>query len=616
MAVRFLAFVSRIANAEADLIERAQGRLTGFAVAYRSPTLTALCTSPQHSHSAGQRTGVILGTVFEGGRVSRGHAIIDETRMLRAWQSGGRTLLREIWGGYVAVLDRDENRSLHIMRDPSGALPCFYLRLGAVTIISSDVETLHDAGLLSTTIDWDHIARHLYAPDLPTSQTALAGCRELLPGERLSLTFSGPSVETVWSPWDFTSDDDRSNGPDLIKDLHETIELCVQSWASDFENILLGVSGGLDSSVIAACLSRQPTKWSALTMATRAAEGDERDWARQLTDWLNIPLIERFHRVEDVEVTAPSSAHLSRPLGLTFGQSQDKTKMALAEEQGFDAFFTGQGGDNVFCYMQSATPLVDHVLTHGLSPSLWNTMNDICSLTESSVWDVARSAIRRLADRNPAYRWSASRGLLAADIPSAYDSALTHPWLDAPKGALPGKAVHIAKLLRVQSTIEGFSRKTFGPLVTPLLAQPLIEFCLGIPTWTWCAEGQNRSPVRQAFVNLLPASLINRRSKAGPTSFAFEVLETYRQPLLEFLMDGRLAEKGLIDRTAIEHILDGRHVIRPPLHFDLMTLAETEAWLRHWTKALHRPEVRKEQVAGCEESSPVLSDRATSISAG
>jgi asparagine synthase (glutamine-hydrolysing) len=586
MATQFLAFAARGTKTFDQPVQKEELVSRGLTPVHISPNL-AVYASPENETVQLGQVGILIGTVFERtGQQLPLRKATDEF-CSRATTSGGHSLVQDVWGGFVALLDIDNERALRVIRDPSGAMPCLYLHHGAVTVIASDVETLWNCGLLDTSIDWMAIARGLYSPDLKSASTALYGCRELLPGHRLSLTFSGKIVDIVWSPWNHVNPSAPEPRKVMVERLRETTKTCVARWASAFDNILLGVSGGLDSSIIAAALADQSVPWSAMTMATSAAEGDERRHARKLCDHLNIPLIERYHRLGDIDVTKTSSGHLPRPFGLIFGQSQDKAKQTLAEQFGFDAFFTGQGGDNVFCYMQSATPLVDRLRTNGLSPGALRTLWDIAGLTQTSIWDVAALVPHGLTTKDPRYRWSSDLEVLNHDLVAEFASSFDHPWLDAPMTALPGKAVHIAKLLRVFSTVDGFSRGSWGPLVTPLLAQPLVELCLSIPTWEWCARGVNRSPVREAFADDLPADLVNRRSKAGPVSFAFEVIEGHRTTLRDFILGGALAEKGLLNLQRLEELLDGRTLIRPPLHFDIMLVAEAEAWARHWTGKLH-----------------------------
>jgi asparagine synthase (glutamine-hydrolysing) len=165
---------------------------------------------------------------------------------------------------------------------------------------------------------------------------------------------------------------------------------------------------------------------------------------------------------------------------------------------------------------------------------------------------------------------------------SDFTEVFTHPWLDAPADALPGKAAHVAMLTRIQGTIDGFSRLEAPPQINPLLSQPIVEACLRIPTWQWCEGGQNRAVARLAFREDLPPRIVNRRSKGGPDSFAFDVIEANRALLREQLLEGVLAQRGLLDLKALENCLDARRWIQRDDYVRLSALAEAEAWVRHW----------------------------------
>ena len=46
-------------------------------------------------------------------------------------------------------------------------------------------------------------------------------------------------------------------------------------------DIVLRLSGGLDSSIIAACLAKAKVQFSCINFPTRARDGDERNYARE-----------------------------------------------------------------------------------------------------------------------------------------------------------------------------------------------------------------------------------------------------------------------------------------------------------------------------------------------
>src|SRR5690606_29821877 len=104
---------------------------------------------------------------------------------------------------------------------------------------------------------------------------------------------------------------------------------------------------------------------------------------------------------------------------------------------------------------------------------------------------------------------------------------------------------------RSQNYVNGLAAGGL-PRFSPLLSQPLVEFCLGVPTWVWCAGGINRAPARTAFAADLPRAILERVSKAGPDSFVRSIFDRHRRTYRDLLLEGLLARHGLIEREAVE----------------------------------------------------------------
>jgi asparagine synthase (glutamine-hydrolysing) len=589
MATRFLAIISRgtkgVGKAAAE-IEAESGLLRVI----DTPDMALFTDFAAHHFCLPDNRGAVIGDLFSG--VASPERIRESTPELfqQIVHSRAQHLIDACWGGYVAIV-RDNEGETHILRDPSGAMPCYYLETSSATVIFSDVETMLAAGFQVPAIDWSYMLRHLLAYDLRSPGTGLTGVEELLAGFRLTLTRSAQVVTQCWSPWDHVCNDRTATSQKAATDLHETVTTAVRAWAGSFSHILLGVSGGLDSSILAACLTGQPTHLTCLTMATDEADGDERRYARILSAALDLTLLERHHDLGKIDITRSTAAHLPRPLLYAFGQSEHEAKFAIARAHGIDAFFSGIGGDNVFCHMVSPSPVIDRLRAQGLRGGVFTTIDDICKLTGCSFWELAKAGIPRLMAKRSSYRWVANTRFINRAAASDFTEVFTHPWLDAPADALPGKAAHVAMLTRIQGTIDGFSRLEAPPQINPLLSQPIVEACLHIPTWQWCEGGQNRSVARLAFREDLPARIVNRRSKGGPDSFAFDVIEANRALLREQLLEGVLAQRGLLDLKALENCLDTRRWIQRDDYVRLSAIAETEAWVRHWEGLGYQPKL-------------------------
>jgi asparagine synthase (glutamine-hydrolysing) len=268
-------------------------------------------------------------------------------------------------------------------------------------------------------------------------------------------------------------------------------------------------------------------------------------------------------------------------------QEVDRISEEVADAIGADMHFNGGGGDNVFCYLGSAAPLADRLLREGPGRGAMATARAIGAITGASLWTVPRLAARKLPSHARAYRWHMDETLMPKGI--ATEIGLPgHPWLDAPRDALPGQAAHIAALLRIENHVEGLGRGQRRGICAPLLSQPLVETCLAIPSWYWCEGGVNRAIARKAFAGRLPAPILDRQIKGTPDSFSANLFEANRALLAEILLGGRLAAQGLIDRQAVADVLRWEGPVRGLAHLRILTFATVEAWIAAWKAAPRR----------------------------
>jgi asparagine synthase (glutamine-hydrolysing) len=211
-----------------------------------------------------------------------------------------------------------------------------------------------------------------------------------------------------------------------------------------------------------------------------------------------------------------------------------------------------------------------------------NTLRDLRDLTSAGIFDIVRMAARTWQHRRAPYDWPLTTRFLDHEILEGSGTGLGHDWLRPPTQALRGKRIHIARLIPLQADGNIFPRDRFGPLVLPLLAQPIVELCLSIPTWMWCAGGRDRSVARQAFADLLPHAIVQRRSKGGPDNFACQVIERNKAQLRDMLLNGQLARHGLLDVASVASALADIGAVHGKDHLRLAALAEAEAWAASW----------------------------------
>lgn len=576
MALRFL-IIKRPHQCELPKVPAPQATIDDLTPVLCAPEIDIFTNRPGEFIAFSDNAGGVIGPIFDRQQLPSRVRTFDRNFEAAAMRTGGLSLLNRIWGPYVAIL-LDPNQHAIICRDPSGALPCYFYRINGSVILASDIELIfHVTGHIPE-IDWSALGSHLQAPDLRGAKTCLHGVCEVRAGFRLLVSPNGTIVERpYWEPWQHVQDRHAPQG-EVTDHLRATIAGCVSGLATTATSIGLGLSGGLDSSVLAVELSTLTRPVAAFTMVARGAEGDERTYAERVATHLKLPLSTLMHDPTTADVTKCSSAHIPRPIGNIIIQSLEHAKKEWADRIGVDSFMSGIGGDNVFCFMTSATPLVDRWRREGITLGLLQTANDISGVTGCSLLDATMAAWRKARRHETRFRWHTHSQFINPDLSRTFEAI--HPWLDIPAKGLPGKAAHIALLLRALCTLEGFPRTGFGPDITPLLAQPVLELCLSIPTWQWCAGGQNRSIVRAAYQERLPRSTLTRRSKGGPDSFCIEVIESQRSQLRDQLMEGLLRANGIIDVSELAKTLGDDRPLSGTTHVRLAQLAEAEAWSR------------------------------------
>jgi asparagine synthase (glutamine-hydrolysing) len=117
--------------------------------------------------------------------------------------------------------------------------------------------------------------------------------------------------------------------------------------------------------------------------------------------------------------------------------------------------------------------------------------------------------------------------------------------------------------------------------VSPLISQPVVEAALRIPGYLHCRLAQDRAVARAAFADVLPTEILNRGSgKGGPDLWAKDVVERNTEFLREFLLDGVLVQRGLLDRTKVDSALSPRIAKSTAMVGDIFAKLYIEAWVR------------------------------------
>jgi len=527
------------------------------------------------------RAGVVLGDLYERGGRAAVPALADPEQAAIV-ASRGQRLIDFYWGSYVAFLADPANARVDVVRAPFGDLGCLIAQATGATLIASDMTALMMLLAAKPAVDWRQVARHLVLGDAEPGATCLDGICTLRGGDRLTVP-GEREIATLWSPWSHAAAAPVGDRQEAAARLRDAVRASVRSRLSAYEHPLLMLSGGLDSTILASCLAGDGKPFTCLNLVSADASGDERHYAQAAATTFGAACIEAYRQNGSVDLASSGAATLPWPLVRSFVQDSARIAADAAVRLGADVVVDGGGGDNIFCALQSVAPLADALRAGEPFRRIRAVARSIAQLAEVAELTVLRRAAYRAWVRRDAFREAGDATLLTPPAVARTKAVIPHPWLAEVRGKAPGKAAYIALLAIAQAWVEG-QDATRSPLtLSPLIAQPVVELGLRIPSWFWFEGGGNRAVARAAFADVLPPVIRARQTKATPDSFVIELFESNRKRIRDLLCDGLLAGQGMIDLPRIEGILADPRPAQGGLPQRIMRLVDVEAWARAWT---------------------------------
>jgi asparagine synthase (glutamine-hydrolysing) len=552
--------------------------------------------------------GVIFGSLYQ----SPGESHTNLPRLIRSisrdqsediLRSKGRSMVRDYWGYYVAALRYPETSSSLVIRSPVSPLACFRAQPGTSNVFFSNLDDYAALELAPLSINWDSITAQVVGGDYLTNETAIKEISTLECGECAECNPHGCSKNAYWDPRSFLQEKSLDSFSEATQAIRNTTEYCVSALSSSHSHILVNLSGGLDSSIVLSSLSRSHDRPSitAVNYYSRGA-GDERRFARSMAHAVNCRLVEQarnqlldLRRFDDCNRTVRPVLNFSAP-------DIESRNAVLARESKASAIFDGELGDNVFGSHPSPGALVECVRRVGLGRQFVSFAADYAMLTRQSLWQTlvsVRRAHRSLAgtsnfsssrEMQRRYGAATARSLILASPEaeehcSAMGDRFVHPWLKQSPQIAPGSQMLLFGLIVVTSTSyhSPFSDPSDPPQVSPLISQPLAEVALRIPAYLHFKFAQDRSVARAAFADALPAQILQRGlGKGGPTLWVKDVVESNCEFLRDFLLNGILVQRRLVDRNKLETTLSPRIAKSTVIVGDIFAKLYIEAWLRKW----------------------------------
>jgi asparagine synthase (glutamine-hydrolysing) len=518
----------------------------------------------------------------------------DTEVLLAALAHWGNAAIKRLRGMFAFALWDSKDEALLIARDPFGIKPLYFIEGNGRLLFASEVAALIASGAHKGEIDPVSVADYLAWFAVPAPRTIYRGIFCLQPGQCLRFANGRADIQPTWTFGTIPADDEPcSSHAEFVRKLREHLDDTIRAHVIADVPVGAFLSGGLDSAVVAALMSRATNN----VLKTFSIGFEEDD----------------FSEADEAEATARhlGAVHHTRILtGDEVARDIDRILIACdqptgdgvntyyasqtAQQGGVKVALSGLGGDELFGGYPSfrAVPLARNLWWWRRVPAPFRS-----AIARSL--DRGGPRARKLSDlllsaRDPhelgslqrrVFSDSSRRSMLSPEIAAQIaGNAPFHPQLDALRADVPQDDLYsvvsawemrtyMADVLLRDSDV--MSMRHSLELRVPFVDRPLVEWLWRQPTWFKEDRHRPKSALFEATSDILPPGLIERRKRGFTLPFPIWM----RKDLRPFIEDTFSASS--LDRS-------GLFSVRPvqKLWHDFTSNGDNREWSRVWSLAV------------------------------
>ncbi len=521
----------------------------------------------------------------------------DTETILVAYQLHKQECLSRLRGMFsFAIYDPDDN-SLFLARDRLGIKPLYIYRTANLLAFGSEIKALLAHPEIRAEVNVAKLPAQLTLKYTLDEETLYRGITKLPPGHFIRMDRNGFHMQRYWD-LNFTPKERFDSEQDAVTAFRDTFNDAVESRL--MADVPLGVflSGGIDSSVIAAAMSKMVNEpIQSFTVAFAERDYSEFEFSRAVAKHIGAELHEVtvspeqffdawptmvYH--EDEPIAHPSSI----PLHFVSKLAAERVKVVL----------TGEGADELLAGYERYYQTVYNLRYGRLFPSalrpLTRALIDLLPDTFTPKRKAVRTALylptdidTLFLDNYAAFPRSAAYSALRpeyqqtgyddvyANFRNLMDECDSADWLD--KILYADIKTYLLELLMKQ---DQMSMSASLESRVPFLDHELVEFACRLPREFKLKGFDTKRIIRMALGDTVPEQIVSRSKRGFPTPTKEWFRGGYFSVMEELLLGKKSLATEYINPEFIRETLDRHHRSEWDLQERIWTLGNLEIWLR------------------------------------
>jgi asparagine synthase (glutamine-hydrolysing) len=528
----------------------------------------------------------------------------DTEAIVHAYEQWGDECVHHFRGMFAFAIWDAPRRRLLLARDRLGIKPLYWTVRHGRLVFGSEIKAILESGIVEPRPNERALPELLGTRYLSGEETLFEGIRKLLPGHVLVYEEGRAATRQYWDvPVGATSPEPLSNDREWVARFRGLLEESVRLRLMADVPLGMFLSGGLDSSAIAAIMARQIDRpLQTFSVAFRERAFSELSWAREVARAVGadghevvigpeqfFDALPRMIWHEDEPIAHPSSV----PLYFVSELARGHVKVVLTGE-GSDELLAGYGK-----YLRALINWRAGGVYARLVPDVMRRFiaDRVVPAAPARLARYARRSFLALEhtpetaffDNFAAVPLARQRQLLSASLRSqatreqAYGTS--RALFDRSAGPLLERVLYadiktyLVELLMKQ---DQMSMAASIESRVPFLDHKLVEFVATMPS-RWKLSGfTTKRVLREAAKDLLPETVLRRPKMGFPVPFSLWTQREWNGVVRDVLLDRRTRERGLFHPGRVGQLLDEHAAGRAEGGEILWSLLNLELWYRTW----------------------------------
>jgi asparagine synthase (glutamine-hydrolysing) len=540
--------------------------------------------------------------------IARGHRYTthsDTETVIHLFEEYGSDCVQHLRGMFAFAIWNRNTKTLFIARDRLGIKPLYYKMTPERLLFGSEIKAVLAHGCIRPEFNRAALPEYLAFGYLSGEESFYAGVRKLLPGHTMTIGPNGKAE--IRQYWDLDASKTHESREDsyYVKSYRELLDGAVNSHL--MSDVPLGVflSGGVDSSAVAALMTRQRREpVDTFSVGYKEHAYSELPFARTVSEHIHSRHHEIMVSEQDFFGALPHLIwHEDEPI--VWPSSISLYFVAKLARERVTVVLTGEGADETLAgYTRYAFTLKNAAMDRAyrsMVPSFLRSGVRSAVASSSLLGATLRRKLEHTFLGKDGNSWASfyfdnffsafdereQAGLLTHEFAreaapgTAYKNVLDH-WEHSSGEMLQRLLYTDTKTYLVELLMKQDNMSMAASIESrvPFLDHVLVEFATGIPREVQIQGLAGKRILKKAVEDLLPHSILYRPKLGFPTPWSGWLAGPRLEAIRELLLETRSLNRGYFKRDAIETLFNEHRSKHRDNYDRIWRLLNLEIWHR------------------------------------